>query len=121
MIGERIKQIRQEKGITQDQLAKAIGCKNKSSISQIEKSGNNVWSIHIYKIAKALDCSVSDIVGEDLSVLDDFFVEKITPIKNEPYDKKTNKMLKNYEQLNCKNRQIINKLVDALLKEQEDE
>lgn len=124
MIGERIKQKREEKGITQEQLAKAIGCKNKASISRIENSGNKVSLVNIGKIAKALDCSVTDLIGDDATTLEDLFgYSKVQPISNEKtdklYSKNHIKLISKYEKLSRQNKRFVTKLINTLLKEEE--
>lgn len=62
-VGERIKEIREEKGLSQEELAKRLGLKNKSSVCKIEKSGNKVSAPSIYKYAEALGTTVARIMG----------------------------------------------------------
>lgn len=54
-IGDRLKEAREEKGYSQPELAKAIGC-SASNISQLE-SGAIQSSSHMVHIAKVLDVS----------------------------------------------------------------
>lgn len=62
----RVKEIREEKNITQEQLSLAIG-KNITFISQIEapskKAKYNI--IHLNLIAKVLECSPKDFWPEN--------------------------------------------------------
>lgn len=53
--GEIIRQLRIEKGITQDELAKAVGYQHKSSITKIETGAADISQKKIAQIAKALD------------------------------------------------------------------
>lgn len=62
-VGERIKIIREEKGLSQQELAKILGLKNKSSVCKIERSGNKVSSPSIYKYAEALGTTVARVMG----------------------------------------------------------
>jgi transcriptional regulator with XRE-family HTH domain len=61
----RVKEIREEKNITQEQLSLAIG-KNITFISQIEapskKAKYNI--IHLNLIAKVLECSPKDFLPD---------------------------------------------------------
>lgn len=61
----RVKEIREEKNITQEQLSLSIG-KNITFISQIEapskKAKYNI--IHLNLIAKVLECSPKDFLPE---------------------------------------------------------
>lgn len=61
--GDKIKQIREEKQISQEELAKRLGLKDKSSVCKIEKAGNNVSIKSIKKYAEALNTSVAHIMG----------------------------------------------------------
>ena len=72
VIANRIKSRREQKGLTQDELAKLVDFSNRSSINKIENpqkntsSGNEVRDItigKINKIAKALETSPLYIVG----------------------------------------------------------
>jgi len=59
-IGDRIKKLREEKGMTQDDLAKASGL-TQSHISRIEKHKHSPAHFTIEKIAGALGVSPSDL------------------------------------------------------------
>jgi transcriptional regulator with XRE-family HTH domain len=61
-VGERIKQKRIEMSLTQDELAKKVGYKSRSSINKIELS-RDLPLPKIEKVAKALDCSPSYLMG----------------------------------------------------------
>lgn len=60
MIGEKIKELRTEKGWTQDELAKRMGYRDKTAISKIEKNINDVNQSTIKKFAEAFGCDVTD-------------------------------------------------------------
>ena len=60
-IGERIKQRREALHMSQEALAKAIGLKDKSSISKIESGNPSLDTVE--KIAKAMRCSVLYLRG----------------------------------------------------------
>ena len=62
-VGERIKFIRELKGISQEELAKKLGLKDKSSVCKIEKAGDNISTMSIKRYAKALNTSVARIMG----------------------------------------------------------
>ncbi|MGE0116176.1 MAG: helix-turn-helix domain-containing protein [Steroidobacteraceae bacterium] len=55
--GERIKQIREKKGLTQDQLAEAAGI-SKGFLSDVENNNKNISSQSLLRIANALGASV---------------------------------------------------------------
>lgn len=62
-IGERIKLRREELGLSQDELAKKLGYKTRSSITKIEKQANGLPQNKIAAIAKALNTSPAYIMG----------------------------------------------------------
>lgn len=64
-IGERIAQIREEKGLTQQQVADTSGLK-RSHISRLENGGYNVGIDIISKVAAVLECEV-DIIQRSKS------------------------------------------------------
>ena len=65
-IGNRIKQARLEKGMTQQELADACGYEHRSTISKIERDAHDTTLPTIEKIAKALDVDPDYLVfGND--------------------------------------------------------
>lgn len=58
----RIKQLRKSKNMTQDELAEKTGT-SKQQIWYLEKGYRKLTQDWIIKISKALDCSVTDIIG----------------------------------------------------------
>ena len=62
-IGDRIKALREEKGISQEELSKLVGVKDKSSVCKIEKAGDNISRQSITKYAEALGVSVGELMG----------------------------------------------------------
>lgn len=59
-LGERLRNLRQEKGITQEELGFLVGNSGKQ-IGRIERGENNVTSCMLYQIAKALKVELKDI------------------------------------------------------------
>lgn len=64
-IGERIKIRREERKMSQDELAKRIGYKSRSSINKIELGHYNLTQSKIKAIADALETTPSYIMGWD--------------------------------------------------------
>ena len=62
-VGDRVKLERERQGLSQESLAKKMGLKDRSSISKIEKSGNDITLYQIEKICDALGCSKEYIMG----------------------------------------------------------
>ena len=61
-IGERIKQKRIEANLSQDELAKKVGYKSRSSIQKIE-AARNLPINKVEKMALALDCDPGYLMG----------------------------------------------------------
>lgn len=64
-IGERIKLRREEIDMSQEELAKMLGYKSRSSINKIELGCNNLTQTKIKAIADALGTTPSYIMGWD--------------------------------------------------------
>ena len=62
-VGNRIRNLREQRGLTQDELAKRMGYTGKSSISKIESSGNDVTLKKISRVATALNTTPSYLMG----------------------------------------------------------
>ena len=62
-IGDRIRARREELGMTQDELARAIGYKSRSSINKIEIDGRGLPQKKVVDIARALHVSPAYLMG----------------------------------------------------------
>lgn len=60
-IGENIKRLREERQMSQSDLARAAGYKDRSSISRIEVGDNDPTQKSLARIAKALNVSPSSL------------------------------------------------------------
>lgn len=67
-VSERIKLRREELQMTQDDLATKLGLNDKSSISKIENSGDDVTMKNVTRIATALSTTPKFLLGWDESV-----------------------------------------------------
>jgi len=63
MVGKRIKQRREQLGISQQELADMLGYKSKAAISKIETDVNSVSRSKVAGFAKALRCSEAYLLG----------------------------------------------------------
>ncbi|MDX9919842.1 MAG: helix-turn-helix transcriptional regulator [Paludibacter sp.] len=61
LIGERIKSIRENKGLTQQQVSDECDFE-KSTISRIESGRTNITIKNLYKLSKALGVKIKDLV-----------------------------------------------------------
>lgn len=94
-IGTRIKRQREKLGMTQEELANALGYKSKTTIAKIEKGTNDFPQKNIYKFANVLQVTPSFLMGleEDFEVgSEDFEVSLL--VKNPSFKKKLKKILK---------------------------
>ena len=66
-IGQRIKQRREELGMSQEELAKKAGYKSRSSINKIEVDGRGLPQSKIVLIAKALKTTPTYLMGWETS------------------------------------------------------
>lgn len=62
-IGDRIKARRLELGLTQDELAKKLGYKSRSTINKIEMNINDITQPKIIEFANALDTTIQHLMG----------------------------------------------------------
>jgi transcriptional regulator with XRE-family HTH domain len=80
-VGERILQRRRELGLTQEELAKRMGYKSKSTINKIEMGINDIPQSKIVKFAEVLATTPSFLMGwEELPKLNlQLFTEGNSP------------------------------------------
>lgn len=99
-VGERIKQRREELGLTQMQLAYKMGYNTRSSISRTEQAGDDIGTNRIVKFAEALNVSPAYLMGwedDKHSARVDFIVSDDEKLIIESYrrsDSDTKKMVK---------------------------
>ena len=63
-IGEKIKEIRELKGMTQLELAQKCGYKDRSTIAKIESGTNDIPRNKLLAIAKALDVTPGELLAD---------------------------------------------------------
>ena len=95
-VGERIRKLRKQKGMTQDQLAEQIsdGCSGKT-ISKYENGMTDMRMLTFFEICEALECSADDLAPSDIAC--------------------TEKMVHDFHLLNQKNKEMIETIIQALL------
>lgn len=67
-MGKRVKEQRERINISQEELARILGYKNKASISRIESGKNEIPQSKMQDFADALDTDVSYLMGWDGSL-----------------------------------------------------
>ena len=65
--GERVKALRKSRGLTQQELATALGYADKSMIAHIESGDNEMTLDKVAFLARALGVDVNDILGVETS------------------------------------------------------
>lgn len=60
--GNRVRQLRIEKGLSQEKFAFKVGM-HRTYVGMIERAERNVTLLTVYKIAQALDITISDLLS----------------------------------------------------------
>ncbi len=101
MIGKKVKMRREELGLTQEELAKKLGYKSKSTINKIEKDINDVNQTNLSRLASALDVDAT------------YFIEGETP------DEDITAFIETYTKLSDDNKAQVMSYMRFLLKEED--
>ena len=104
-IGERIKARREELGMTQDELARAVGYKWRSSINKIELNAQRLPQRKIEEIARALKVTPSYLMGWE-----DEEVATLTAMQEETIAK--------FLMLSQDHQQVVKSIVDTLTEQE---
>lgn len=112
--GERIRKIRIELGMTQEELATRMGYSSKSTITKIEQGIRDVPQNKIAKFAEALGTTPAVLMG---------WVDEETGKKNDArasiafqssYDKELFEMIEKLSKLTPEKRQVVKAVLDAV-------
>lgn len=68
-LGSKVKQLREMRGLSQEDLAKAVGYKTRSSIAKIETDGSDPSQKMLLKIAEVLEVNPGELIVESNPVL----------------------------------------------------
>lgn len=63
LFGDTIRQRRIDLGFSQEQLAEGVGC-HRNYMGRIERGEQNITLDMMVRVAKALQCSISDLAAE---------------------------------------------------------
>lgn len=139
VFGQNLKRLRLERGMSQDELAKALGYTNRSSINKIEVGRSSVPTEKITLLAQILNVSPLELFRDDsepvITIGDkplfkvDFSVQRFLMRSTEAYEEAEEpvgdlydpeeedayQLIENYEQLDDGQKQMVQAYVQALL------
>jgi transcriptional regulator with XRE-family HTH domain len=105
-VGERIRQVRESARMSQDELAKRMGYKDRSSISKIEKGNDdNIYLDTVQKVAEILNCSPLYLMGWDN--------DSEKPLSKEDYE-----FIVTYRQLSDEQKKLVDNMLTVLSSKQ---
>lgn len=111
-VADRIKYLREKKEMSQEELAHQMGLKSRSSITRIEKSGNDISLRDVERLSEIFNVSPLYLMGwQDES---DNINDKEIP----DHLKKYAQFIDLYEQLNDNNRELVDNMIQALSSKQ---
>ena len=125
-IGKRIRERREQIGITQEELATKLGYKNKSTIAKIENGTNDIVQSKVTEFAKVLDTTPAYLMGweseDELRMINDM----LSDVKERVFDFMGNAFgdteinhMRHFDALNRLNQQKVISYADNLLKVQQ--
>lgn len=112
-IGENIRRIREENGLTQEELARRMGYKSKSTINKIELGINDIPQSKIVKFAQCLNTSPSVLMGwvsEETNKKNDAIVDIVMKLRKDP---DLLSMMEKISKLDPEKRQALNSVLNA--------
>lgn len=108
---ERIRQRREQLGMSQDELAVKSGYLNRSSIARIERGDTDIPQSKLEDIARALRVTPSYLMGWEDNIYEDNglprLLAELTFIQEESVE--------HFFELNATNQQIVHDLIENLL------
>ena len=121
-IGKRIKNERERQGLTQDELARKMGYKNRSVVSTME-AASELSLKKVKKVAAALDVDPGYLMGypsknsDTILAFEDDFGKIVEKLIAESYVKQVLSeteitIIKRYRELNDDQKQMILKMLD---------
>ena len=110
-IGDRVKELRIKKGLTQLELAEMLGYKSKSSVAHIE-NGRDIPRSMVVKLASVLDSTPAYLMGWESG--DPVPEQKETPSAD---SERWDRFRQQYEELSAEEQHRIDAVLDALLPE----
>lgn len=86
-IGENIRKLRESRNMSQAELAKAAGYKNRSSITKIESGESDPTQKALVRIALALDANPADLLDDAHKSVSDKRALLMNLVENVPEEK----------------------------------
>lgn len=105
--GERLRDLRQAKGMTQQELAGRVGV-SRRAIAYYESEGNTPIVSNLPKVAGALGVSLEELLG----------IKKIRPDKQDPGTKKLWKKFQQVRALPERDQRAIIRMINSLVRSQ---
>lgn len=105
-IGERIRERRESLGMTQSELARAVGYTSRSTINKIERDGRGISQDKIVAIAKALKVTPSYLMGWE-----DEEVAMLTAMQEETMEQ--------FLMLSYEHQLVVRSIIDTLTEQEE--
>lgn len=96
---ERVKNLRENKKMSQDELAKKCGYTSRSSISKLEKGEFNLPSDKIILLANALDTTPAYLMGWDDNPESKSLNEQIVELMDDLTDEQKNAIIEFVKQM----------------------
>lgn len=118
-VGERIKELRTNLGLTQEELAYKIGYKSRATVNKIESGEREITQSMIVKFANALHVTPSVIMGWDKmpEIKHKGDIEKIVNAATSNEDLKT--FFTQVAEMTPEDFETARKVIDALIKKEE--
>ncbi len=113
-IGDRIKYRREQLGLSQDELARRLGYKSRSSVNKIEKDASGLPQTKIAAIANVLQTTPAYIMGwEEMQQKNSILADLTVRMRS---DKEFLSLIEGINQLTPEQLASIKQFVDVLLK-----
>ena len=126
-VADRVKLRREELGMSQEELAHKMGLKSRSSITRIEKSGDEISLKDVERLSEALDCSPmylmdwSDDVHYKPNYIEPVIVAERTNYGTNTekiFSEKENEFIKLYSRLSDAQKDLVDNMMKAFLEKQ---
>ena len=116
-IADRVKELREQQGLSQEKLANMIGLKDKSSIAKIEKSGDKITSKNVEKLSEAFGCSIAYLMGWQENI--DDYEHELEKLSENMKNDKLMRLVDYYSQLSSTDQDLIENMIKSLASKKE--